>query len=217
MKKRGGDAIYADGVQRHFLAQYPKDFLRDALSMLLHTYPSSHDDCGSGRAEPEVRDLYPHMRRAAVEGQLRQIAKEHGITATVETNCKKSQNYTLLSSGNVLLTASAVENPNKIARPAVYRETYARTGELKLFGEEPPTTDTLYAILQHGPDPVNRAQLDFAYVVFPDESYSQQVTRINLLEMFRDVVDRHRANVRNDAVSEPDIRLRPNVKKGAED
>lgn len=215
--ERREDAIYADGVLRHFFAEYPRALLRDVTSMLLYTYPSSHDDCRTGRAEPEVRDLYPHMRRAAIEGQLKQIAREHGIIATTESNSKNSQNYTLLSSGGVLLTASAVDQPDKIARPAVYRETYARTGELKLFGEEPPTSDTLYGILQHGPDPLNRAQLGFAYVVFPDESYSQQVARVDLLRMFADVVDRHRAADRTDAGNEPDIRLRPNIRKGAED
>lgn len=210
------DSFYADGVRKHFFAEYTKDFLRDTLNMLLYAYPKSHDDCRSGRAEPEVRDLYAHMLRAEIEGQLRQIAREHGIAATVETNSKRSQRYTLLSSGAVLLTASAVEATTKIARPAVFRATYARTGELKLWGEEPPSSNALYGIIQHGPDTMNRAQLGFATVVFPDESYSEQVDRIPLMDMFADVVDRFHAADKNEAGIEPDIRIRPNVKRGTE-
>ncbi len=171
------------------MAAYTDEFLQDALSLLALVYRGAHGDCGFSHAEPEAHDLYPHKRRAMLEGQLRELARSHGITASAERNQAGTSNYTLLASNNVLLTANAVDNPNTIIRRAAYRETYARAAQLKLFGEEPPRGSVLYAILLHGPDMFNRARPEFAHIVFPDESCKRYVARINLFGRFSDLAD----------------------------
>lgn len=211
---RMGREGFPEEVKRHFFAAYPRDFLEDVVRMLFLRYPSTDEECRDKHEEPEARDVYPYERRAVIEGELRRIAKSHGISATTEKNCRKSHSYTLLQSDGVLLTASAVDNPNKIPRPAEHRKTYARSAMLKLFGEQPPQSDTLYAILQHGSDPLDRAQLGFADIVFPDESYSRPATRIPLLDEFKDLVDSLRSVRWEGVASEPPIRLRSDIKRG---
>lgn len=184
-----GSGAYGDELERDFFTAYTDDFLRDALRLLATVYRGAHEDCRFSHAEPEAHDLYPHKRRAMLEGQLRDLARSHGITASAERNHGGTSNYTLLASGDVLLTANAVEHPNTIIRRAVYRETYARAAQLKLFGEQPPKGPVLYAILLHGPDVSNRARPEFAYIVFPDESCKRYVARINLFDRFSDVTN----------------------------
>jgi hypothetical protein len=208
------DGAYAGEVRQDFLEAYPESFLEDVVRLLLANYPHAEEICQESHAEPEVRDLYPHVRRAVVQGKpLRELANRYGVSASIEQDSKNSHSYTLLTARNVLVTVSAVSHPNQIARSAKYRATYARSAQLKLWGEQPPQSDTLYAILQHGSDPLDRAQLGFAHVVFPDESYSQQVARIDLLDMFSNVVDAHKAKAEASAGGEPVIRLRPSARK----
>lgn len=185
---RRGNGAYGDELEREFLAAYADDFLRDTLRLLATVYRGAHEDCRFSHAEPEAHDLYPHKRRAMLEGQLRELAKSYGITASAEHNYGGTSNYTLLASDNILLTANAVDNPKTVIRRAVYRETYARAAQLKLFGEQPPRGDRLYAILLHGPDESNRARPEFAHIVFPDESCKRYVYRINLFDKFSDLV-----------------------------
>ena len=182
-------AAYGDELEQEFSAAYSDEFLQDAISLLALVYRGAYEDCRFSHAEPEAHDLYPHKRRAMLEGQLRELARSHGVTASAERNQGGTSNYTLLASNNVLLTANAVDSPNTIIRRAAYRETYARAAQLKLFGEEPPRGTVLYAILLHGPDVLNRARPEFAHIVFPDESCKKYVARINLLSRFSDLVD----------------------------
>jgi hypothetical protein len=216
-------AGYGDEVTREFLPAYPDDFLQDVIRLLAAVYRGAYQDCRINYAEPEAHDLYPQVRRAMLEGQLRELARSHGITASAETNHGGTSFYTLLASNNVLLTANAVDHPNIIIRRAAYRETYARASQLKLFGEQPPKGPVLYAILLHGPDALNRARPEFAHIVFPDESCKQYVARINLFDKFRDLVE-ELWNTEEEIVEDKlDVRLRPNAKerndeeKGAED
>lgn len=200
---------FGDEIVREFLEAYPEDFLRGWLRTLFSGYREAHQECSRGYAEAEAHDLYPHLRRAKLEGQLRGLARSHGIMATAESNRRNSSRYTLVRSGNVLLTASAVQDPNELIRRAAFRETFARESQLKLFGEQIPTGTALYAILLHGPDLLNRGIPEFSHVVFPDESCSQYVARINLFDMFSDSIG-HGGAVEEEVVpDELDIHLRP--------
>lgn len=210
---RHRDGAYGDELEREFLAAYADDFLRDALRLLATVYRGAHEDCRFSHAEPEAHDLYPYKRRAMLEGQLRGLARSYGITASAERNHGGTSNYTLLASGNVLLTANAVEHPNTVIRRAVYRETYARAAQLKLFGEQPPRGDMLYAILLHGPDISNRARPEFAHIVFPDESCKRYVARINLFDRFSDVVGELWTIEEATVFDDLDIRIRTDIEE----
>jgi hypothetical protein len=208
-----GSGAYGDEVKRQFLAAYPDDFLRDALRLLPTVYRGAHLDCAFSHAGPEAHYLYPHKRRAMLEGQLRELARSYGITASAESNHGGTGYYTLLASGNVRMTANAVDNPSVIPRRAVFRETYARDSQLKLFGEQPPTGTLLYAILLHGPDALNPARPAFAHIVFPNESFTQYVARINLFDRFSDLLSElwniEEATVFDDL----DIQIRPDAER----
>ncbi len=209
-------ASYGDEIARQFLRAYSDDFLQDGIRLLHTAYRGSHEECRSSHAAPEAHDLYPHVRRARIEGQLRGLARMHGITASAERNHAGTSNYTLLTSGNVLLTANAVDHPNVIVRRAVFRETFARASQLKLFGDEevpeqPSKGPLLYAILLHGPDVLNRAVPEFAHIVFPDETCQQYAARINLFDRFRTLVDELRGVEEEVVADNLDVRIRPDA------
>ena len=212
---------YEAGIKREFLEAYSDDVQQDILRLLANCYESAHQDCRLNHARPEAHDLYPHKRRAVIEGQLRELAGGYPeITAAAELNSKGTSFYTLLASGNVLLTANAVEHPNVIIRRAAYRETYARAAQLKLFGDgkQPPGQQPLdgfllYAILLHGPDPLNEARPGFVHIVFPDEDCTQYVTRINLFDRHASLVSELFPIEEEAVLGEPDIRLRPSAKE----
>src|SRR5215213_2662557 len=166
-------------IEQDFLAAYPDDLLRDVLRALAAVYPGALADCRSKHPAPETHDLYPHVRRAMLEYQLREIAKGYtGIVASAELNYKGTSYYTLLRSGSVYLTANAVETPSARVRHAMYRETYARTSQPNLFGGPLEEGTMLYGILLHGPEVKNKARPEFAHIAFPNQDCSEYIARI---------------------------------------
>lgn len=205
---------FEEDVKRDFLESYSDDFLRDAIRLLATGYSGVHRECRDSHAHPEAHDLYPHQRRAFLEGQMRKLAESYPeIKASPEQNRKKTSFYTLLRSNNALLTINAVEHPGKIIRTAQFRETYARASELKLFDEDPPNGSLLYAILIHGPDSLNPAQPAFAHIVFPDSAFTTYVARINLFERYSDLVKDLWSVEEENVKDELDFGLRPGAKE----
>lgn len=180
---------FAEDVKRDFHDSFPDEFLRDIVRLLATGYSGTYTECYASHEPPEARDLYPVQRRAFIEGQIRKLAEDYPeIRASPEQNSVKSHSYTLLRSKDVMLTVSAVPHHNERIRRAEFRETYARASELKLFDETPSKGSLLYAILLHGPDPLNLAKPAFAHAVFPDKEATTYVARIDLFERFSTLV-----------------------------
>lgn len=173
---------YRAEVERDFLDAYPGDFLRDAVRALHAIYPAANQECRANYPPAIAHDLYPQVRYAMIERELLAIAENYEeITATSEANRTRNSYYTLLSSKNIFLTANVVDHPNRLIRYARFRDTYAQLSSPNLFGEPPQEGDILYGILLHGPEVNDRAQPEFAHIVFPNRDCSEYVGRIDLL------------------------------------
>src|SRR4051794_14247229 len=85
------------------------------------TYPVAHRATTGLVQPPEVRDLYPDVRRALIEGGARAVAEMHGLTARVETN-RSGNAHTVIRGGKFTLTISQVSDPSDRVRHAVFRE-----------------------------------------------------------------------------------------------
>lgn len=215
---------FREEMEQDFLIAYSDDFLRDALRVLAASYRGAHADCSMQFPAPEAHDLYPIMRRAMVESQMRELTEGYPeISATSELNHGGTSYYTLLSSGNVFLTANAVENPEKPVRKAMYRETYARASQPNLFEEPPVEGAILYGILLHGPDELNKTRPEFVHIAFPNKDCSDYVGRVDLFGRFPDLVGELWSIEEELIPDELDMEIRPESERredneeGAED
>ncbi len=171
---------YRAEVEWHFLNAFPGDFLRDAARVLPTAYRAAHEECKANYPPPIAHDHYPQLRYAMIERELLAIAENYAeITASSEPNSTGNSYYTLLSCGNVFLTANAVDHPNRLIRYARFRNTYAQASTPTLFGEPPQEGDILYGILLHGP--TDSAYPEFARVAIPNRDCSEYVGGVDLL------------------------------------
>lgn len=176
---------FAAELREDFLAAYSDEFLQDVLRILASAYRGAFADCRSQFPVPEAHDLYPIVRRAMIEHQLREITNDYPeIRASAELNHGGTSFYTLLSSGNVYLTANAVEHRNKPVRKAMFRETYARVSQPNLFGEPPEEGTVLYGLLLHGADELNKARPEFVHIAVPNKDCSEYLARVDLFDRF---------------------------------
>jgi hypothetical protein len=203
---------YLDPVAAFDVA-VPEQFLEDTLRCLFGCYRVAAEECRMYPV-PEQRYLRPHMRRALFEWQWRAIAEGFpGMQCSVVPNNRESADHTEVVSGNVVITASAVEHRYKIARPAGFRETLARSNVRWLFPDLqilPPPDALLCSLLIHGPaDPRTPA---FADIVFPTpDNKGYAGNRICLFDRFPWVVE-SLTTFREEVVEPPaEPRLRDDV------
>ena len=126
----------------------------------------------------EGHDKIGVERRALCEKQFRRISVDHGLDAKAIPNRRKTSYYSLLRSGRLILTQSAVQHEWQMARPAMFREQHAALNEFfmspTLFDWEralPNLSDPgcPYAVLFHGPAPGKPSELGFLVLGFPRE------------------------------------------------
>lgn len=209
---------FREELERDFLAAYSDEFLQDAVRILAASYRGAHADCKMQFPAPEAHDLYPIVRRAMVEYQMRELTESYPeIAASAELNHGGTSYYTLLVSGSIFLTANAVENPNKTVRKAMYRETHARASQPNLFGEPPEEGTILYGILLHGPDELNKARPEFAHIAFPNKDCSDYVGRVDLFGRFPELV-RELWSIEEEVIpDELDMGIRPESERRKDD
>ncbi|MBA2781521.1 MAG: hypothetical protein H0T74_01160 [Rubrobacteraceae bacterium] len=153
-----------------------------------------------------------------VEYQVRELSEDYPeISASAELNHGGTSYYTLLSSGNVFLTANAVEHPNMTVRKAMYCETYARASQPNLFGEPPEEGTILYGILLHGPDELNKTRPGFAHIAFPNKGCSGYVGRVNLFARFPGLVGELWSIEVEEIPDELDMGIRPESERRKDD
>jgi hypothetical protein len=172
-----------------FLQDVPEPVILDAARCVLGSYDEAFRYCRGNYPGPEAHDLYPIVRRAMLERNLRARLSRYRETtsSTPELNAIGNCYHTELRSGRIILTVSAVETPGVVVRDAEFRKTLSQNPQAEMFNQpEPPPEDAcLYAILLHGP--LGGGMLSspgFIQVAFPDQYCESYVDRFNLLEEF---------------------------------
>lgn len=168
----------------------PVEFQRDTLRCLLQDYKAAYDGCRQDFDAPEAHDLRGHVRRAMFDRDWRTLARRYGAHATAETNAGNNCYHTRIVMGRAILTSSMVDAPTTLPRQASFRETYARTRQLTLFGTDapPPIDAPLYAILVHGPGPDDPSRPAFAFIGFPSPDCNEWVDKIDLFGRFHELL-----------------------------
>jgi hypothetical protein len=209
---------FREDIEGDFFAAFSDDFLEQVLRVLAASYRGAHAECRLQYPPAEAHDLYPIMRRAIIESQLGEVAKEYPeISASPKPNHSGTSYYRLLSSGNVFLTVNAVEHPNAKVRRAMFRNTYAESSQLNLFGPPPEEGTMLYGILLHGPELLNKTRPEFAHIVFPNRDCSEYVGRIDLFNRFSGLVSELWSFEEEEIPDELDMGIRPESERRKDD
>ena len=143
--------------------------------------------------EKEGEDLLPHECRARFEAAFRRVSKSFLPESTAESrpNSMRSYSHTFVeaksSSGNIVLTASAVKDRTKLPRSAKFRCNYNTNGQLELFNEITLEEDNIaYAwILYSHPRP---KIAPFFLIAFPSPDSTEIIETIDLMERYPGIV-----------------------------
>jgi hypothetical protein len=211
-------ARFRQELEDEFFAAFPDDFLQQTLRVLASSYRGAHAECRLQYPPAEAHDLYPIMRRAMIESQLAEVAKEYPeISAEPTPNPTGTSYYRLLSSGNVRLTVNAVDHPNTKVRRAMFRNTYAQASQPNLFGEPLEEGTMLYGILLHGPELINKTRPEFAHIVIPNRDCSEYLGRIDLFGRYSGLARELWTYEEEEIPDELDMGIRPESERRKDD
>jgi len=170
-----------------FAEDVPPGYMRDMINLLSASYPRSYTEAYGMFGPNEAHDVLGMIRRARIEEGSREIAARYpNMIATVQTNRKRSQYYTEIRSGRVVMTTSCLTYPQSALRRAEFRKELNLRGQLVLDGfedERQHKPGTVFAVIAHGPQNIPRdddapwegelpkldwSGLGFAFAGFPD-------------------------------------------------
>jgi hypothetical protein len=171
---------------------------QDLLRLLFGQYKSAFEFCKEHHPSGHGRDFLGMMRRANIETQLVSMKERHPIMSVeVTPNYTGSAHHSLITFNKVMMVQSSLKNPKHMVPPSQFRKAYAAQSlevnpQLKLFPRVHENvidiSKPLFAMLVHGPDSTDKSRPAFAYIVFPDNTYTMYVHVINLFERFSELV-----------------------------
>lgn len=190
-------------VQDIFLEDVPAGFLYDYVALIERAFPEAYKVEYQRHSPPEAHDTLGVNRRALIQESLREIvaARYPGMVATVEQNHRKTQNYTEIRSGRVILTSSCLPFPKAQLRRADFRSQLTRTMQhtIAAIREDRVMLDgAVFAVLVHGPRTSEEDTLDwsgerpkldwssagFAFAGFPTTDFRSWAAQIELLHAY---------------------------------
>ena len=225
-----------DQLKTAFLEDVPAGFLFDYVALVERAFPEAYKEEYRRRSWPEAHDALGVNRRAMIQESLREIvARYPGMVATVEHNRKKSQYYTEIRSGRVVMTSSCIPFPTAQLKPADFRNQLARTMQHTIpmiLEDRVMPNGAVFAVLVHGPQgsegdtpnwtderpKLDWSQVGFAFAGFPTADSRSWVTRIELLKTYSRPPLAQDADVENiqDRVT-PNLRTKPAKAEGKDE
>jgi hypothetical protein len=181
----------AEQLTAIFDASIPKRVQEALIQCVFSTYKLAHDECERFPKE-EAHDLRPFYRwvqlRALVKGLPGRFPE---VTVEIAPNGSAGSFHVIISCGQMVLTASTLDDKSVLPRPAKFRNAYSYESQLDLFIPEtpPPEDGSFYGILVHAPDKNEPRQPGFVNIIFPDKLYTTTVNRIKLFDRFPDLVE----------------------------
>jgi hypothetical protein len=174
-----------------FFDEVPEAFLVDTCRGLLEAYRSAFEFCTENYPRAQAHNLYPYYRLATFERNWHSLCARYDmISATAKLNAAGNYFHTAVACGRFVLTESAVYTPTTIVRQALFRKTYAESGQLLLFNEPtdplPAAEKRIYAIILHGPTRELLREPGFVHIVFPARDCESYIEGRDLLIRYRD-------------------------------
>jgi hypothetical protein len=180
--------VLTDELWPFFQRAEPPGLLDDVLTALSRGYERASQHAHQLLPGPDAHDVLGHLRRGEINASLRLVARDHSIYASANLNKNGGSYHTLIAFNGVMLTAATVHKRGELVRPAVHRANLARNSQMALLPEfeepEPPDGAYVYAVLLHGPDPLNPAVPAFVDLAFPDLRFSSYLLRVDLRERY---------------------------------
>lgn len=176
-----------------FINDVSSEFLSDLIALLKGVYPEAHRQIYSQYDFPEAHDALGVNRRAMIEGSLRELSQRYPhMNATVRQNRKRTQNYTEVRSGRVILTTSCLHYPQSPLRLADFRTRLVRRLQysIKEIQEDSVVEGgAVFAVIAHGPQAGERLRLDwkelgFAFAGFPTIDGQSWEAQIDLMKAY---------------------------------
>jgi hypothetical protein len=187
-------------LERLFYRNIPREYVRKAFQAVYLAHQVAHDECYSGFAATEARNVLGYVRRGKLEGYLRDSAEPFpGLLANVLQADGSNWNHTEICGGPVVLTENAVQTPCALVEKAGFRRGLAQSNQLSLLGDAVPHDAPLYALLLHSRfrslDPDEQKKYGYlpgsAYIAFPARDLDSYLHAVNLVVEFPDIVSAH--------------------------
>ena len=217
---------YQTQYEQQFEKNFSVEWGMQTLQALCSAYEEARAHCSSRFGDTGSCDLMSHYCREVFEHEWQKLSSEFpGMRAERKLNKRGTYSHTLISSGNMALTASSVPTPRSNPRYADFRSQYAANGQLSFFDEMESDPNIIYATLLFPPP---KALVPaFVIVGFPTNDGRSYVERLNFLAMYsptvesREVTDQefplHHAPVEEIPAPEmPRIRPRPQIAEAKE-
>jgi hypothetical protein len=148
---------------------------------------------------PEAEYLTPHLRRAIFETNFRKSAIDSGLTAAAQYNNRKTAQYTVVRAGNFIVTASYVNERSSRVRNALFRSDLSALNTLlSQMTLQPFDTPemvgyregSIYCILLHGPDPLDKTVPGFMQWAVPDQHNHDWVEQFDFADVYQASLNR---------------------------
>jgi hypothetical protein len=203
------------------VAALPVSFLKSIHEAMPHTYHEAfhamHYNPLLGSAE--ASGVVPHYRRAVFETALRKAAVQCGLQATSQPNSRRTHYFTVVRSGNIVLTASHVHERHGKVRRAQFRSDYSAVNQL-LAQRTLDVFDTpevfsvrdgsIYCILVHGPHSDEKDCAGFMQLAIPDPRSSEWLEVYEFEDVYRAACARQSPQQQDGAIP----KLKRSRKKG---
>lgn len=172
-----------------FDASFPKDLQRGLLEILYNEYALAHEDAKKQWPADLLKNIYPIMRRASIERDVRDLVKGFPtVQAIQDSNELANCSFTRVVAGRIFMTISAGDDPDSPVRQAKFRQSYAQLQADLFQAPQPVIPDAIYAILHHGPAALQPNVPAFARVIFPDGDLRSNAAYIDLMGRFPEIV-----------------------------
>lgn len=180
-------------------------FLRRATRAVFQASKLSWDEAYAGHQAEEAQNLQPYLKRAKLEGFLRDAAAMEVGMAGSAIKSDGPWFHTEIQSGPVILTASAAPTPCALIHPAHFRITLAEGNQPSLFEESEADSElatacyvSLVHTRYHPTDASDWREHGYlpgsAYLAVPAPGIKSYLWELNLFEAFPDVVAQHVPN-----------------------
>ena len=182
-------------LQKAFDECFPPDWCIQILKALNTAWIESHEYCRSRKFGVDPgKDVVAHLLRARVETEIFRVSSSFpNIKAESRKNIAKTTSHTYVEAQSndgqrMILTASAVHNPQARPRKAEFRDVLNTNGQLDLFNIQSPIEDNIvYGLLLYGsPQAVSPG---FINIAFPDGKLRRYVESIHLMARYPGIIN----------------------------
>jgi len=189
-------AMSTEDLQAMIRQDLSDAFLRRALRAVFAAHKDSHDLALASYQPTEANNVMGFMRRASLEGYLRDAAlMSDGIDVETVHGPDSNWNHIEVRSGSLVLTECSVPYPCQMADRSNFRDTLAE-GNQPGFWEEPSAAGEVLVLLVHSK--YRASTLDdlqknghmpgSAYLACPSPNFKSYLCEINLFDLFPDLV-----------------------------